>query len=529
MPSATSPSPSRYSRPSDSQAAADAIPILIDGEYHIFHLSTPPNTIRHPPRLRSTWSRMRSHDLLSWNRDSVEALYPGKTKDSPDADGAWTGSAIIGPDGNMHLFYTGYNLAHGGKQVIIHARSNDRQGSAFYKSPSIISISGDMSQFEDIDFRDAHVSWNECEGRFWMLVATRLKNGPFWTRGCLALLTSVDLEDWAIEREPFYAPNDMFCPECPEIFSLPNGRWYLVYSRFHAPDAGTVYRMADTPRGPFRVPRDGSGGRLDARRWYAAKSCPKAGDSSKRVSFGWIADKLDGQWSWGGDLAIPREVSADESGCLIIKPSPILLESTFRHRVEGSQIPPEIEMKSVGTTKTRYLPVEDPDYCLKFNIASHDAASFGLLFRTDKDMKGYRLRFVPIRSGLYDISLMICPPPLDDFWADQYALHLPREVDGPEFARHAAIDIRGSVVVVSKSGVLQIFVGGKSLSFRLTNEDIAGDDECDTKNKNHVNGNGLSSAQPAQKTTDTRELGFYVQDGALSLADIQLCGNAALV
>jgi hypothetical protein len=169
MPSATQTSSVRYSRPSDAQAAADAIPILVDGEYHIFHLSTPPNTVRHPPRLRSTWSRLRSRDLVSWTRDEVEALYPGKSRDSPDADGAWTGSAIVGPDGNMHLFYTGYCLAQGGKQVIIHARSSDKQGSAFSKTPSAIRISGDVSHFEDIDFRDAHVSWNEVEGCFWML------------------------------------------------------------------------------------------------------------------------------------------------------------------------------------------------------------------------------------------------------------------------------------------------------------------------------------------------------------------------
>lgn len=74
MPSAIETPLVRYSRPSSSQAAADAIPILVDGEYHIFHLSTPPNTVRHPPRLRSTRSRLGSHDLVSWEQDELEAL-----------------------------------------------------------------------------------------------------------------------------------------------------------------------------------------------------------------------------------------------------------------------------------------------------------------------------------------------------------------------------------------------------------------------------------------------------------------------
>lgn len=81
----------------------------------------------------------------------------------------------------MHLFYTGYNLSENDKQVIFYARSNDKQGTAFIKLPMPIHISGDMSRFEDIDSRDAHVSWNESEGRFWMLVATRLREGPYWT------------------------------------------------------------------------------------------------------------------------------------------------------------------------------------------------------------------------------------------------------------------------------------------------------------------------------------------------------------
>lgn len=178
-------------------------------------------------------------------------MHPGKSPDSADADSAWPGSAVIGLDGNMHLFYTGYNLGQNSKQVVLHARSDDKRGSSFTKSSSSIRISGNVSQFEDIDFRDAYVTWNDLENCFWMIVATRLNNGPFWTRGCLALLISPDLEVWSIEEQPLYAPNDMFCPECPEIFSLPNGKWYLVYSRFHAPDAGTVYRIADSPRGLF--------------------------------------------------------------------------------------------------------------------------------------------------------------------------------------------------------------------------------------------------------------------------------------
>ncbi|KAI5305432.1 hypothetical protein KEM56_004469, partial [Ascosphaera pollenicola] len=115
-----------FRRPSARQGAADAIPILVDDTYHLFFLTTPPDTIHHPERLRSSWTHLRSRDLVHWTRDAEFALVPGNSKTDHDADGIWTGSAIIGPDGNMHIFYTGYNLLQDGKQVIIHAKSTDK-------------------------------------------------------------------------------------------------------------------------------------------------------------------------------------------------------------------------------------------------------------------------------------------------------------------------------------------------------------------------------------------------------------------
>ncbi|KAH7046021.1 glycosyl hydrolase [Macrophomina phaseolina] len=496
-------SSSAYSRPSNTQAAADAIPILVDDTYHVFHLATPPNTIHHPPRLRSSWHRLRSTDLVTWVRDDQPALRPGKTPASPDADGAWTGSAVQGPDGAMHVFYTGYNLAHGGKQVILHAISTDKHGSTFTQAtqPITMTSSGAASPFEEIDFRDPYVFFNPDENRYWMLVATRLAAGPFWSRGCIALLTSPDLSAWTVEPEPLFAPNDLFCPECPELFSLPNGNWYLVYSRFSSPNAGTVYKVGPSPRGPFRTPRGASGGRLDARRWYAAKSCPKAGDATKRVYFGWVADRCeeDGKWLWGGDMGTPREVCAGADGLLSVQPSQEALQAAFADADElggDDGLPADLQLSSVGTTSAQFLPVdhsgEPVDYLFRFNVTSHDAASFGVLFRVDGDMKGHRLRFEPTAANLFDIVLLTDSPPLDDFWADQYKLYLPRGVDGPEIARHNGITVDGTINIVVKANVLEIFVGGRSISYRL----------------------------PQRSTIS--ELGIFVEDGTVQLADVLL-------
>lgn len=489
-----------YSRPSAFSASADAIPILVDGTYHIFHLTTPPSTRHHPPRLRSSWSRIRSTNLVSWTRDPSPILQPSNDPSAPDADGAWTGSAVIGPDGRMNLFYTGYNLLRGGKQVILRTESSDRDGSSFPGPASPIAILGDLSTFEDIDFRDPYVFYNDAEACYWMLVATRLRQGPHWTRGCVALLTSPGLEFWTLEPEPLYSPNDLLCPECPEMFALA-GRWYLVYSRLHGPDAGTVYRVADSPRGPFRVPRDGSGGRLDGRRWYAAKSCPRAGNPDQRVYFGWVGDYVDdeGKWLWGGDLGLPRVVSADKEGYLRVEVAPELNKAL---RARSSYLPKavvssKIEMSTVGTTVTQFpelgFEASTRDLVVSFGVGACDANSFGMLLQAYQTDKAYRLSFRRNLAGspLYDVALLTDLSPLDDFWADQYQLYLPRGVDGPELVAHRNVKLDGGVTVHLRGQLVEVFCGGRSLSFRLPLPGM-----------------------------ETRRFGWFVEDGTVSLRSV---------
>lgn len=498
-----------FSRVSPAQAASDAIPLLVQDTYHLFHLTTPPFTRHHPPRLRSSWWRMRSTNLVDWHRDAQPSIRPGD-EDAPNADGAWTGGAVLGPDGKMNIFYTGYNLSRGGKQVILRAVSDNEHGDGGFSAGREIAFQGDgRSQFEDIDFRDPFIFFNEAEKRYWMILASRLADGPYWTRGCVALLTSPDLDAWTFEPTPLYSPNDMFCPECPELFSLPNGKWYLVYSRFHAPDAGTVYRVADSPRGPFRVPRDGSHGRLDGRRWYAAKSCPKAGDPDKRVFFGWVGDFVEeeGKWLWGGDLGVPRQVSADVEGNLEVRVVPEV-EDLFKQTatiLQGKEAPSSLRLSSVGSTDVALCNIDgDQDSLISFGIAHCDAHSFGLVLQADERQRGYRLRFAPARDT-YTVTLLTEIAPLDDFWADQYDLHLPRPVDGPELVRHENIDLRGGVTMFLRGQVIEVFCGGRSITYRLP-----------------LSGKEPSGLMSQDTVGRTHRFGWFVEDGEVELEDVSI-------
>ncbi|KAH7140525.1 hypothetical protein B0J13DRAFT_624410 [Dactylonectria estremocensis] len=285
------------------------------------------------------------------------------------------------------------------------------------------------------------------------------------------------------------------------LFALPNGRWYLVYSRFHAPGAGTVYRVADNPRGPFRVSRDGSHGRLDGRRWYAAKSCPKAGDPASASRLAWL---------WGGDLAIPREMYADEHGHLRIEVERGLRDFLWRTSttVCPSSAAPGLYLCSLGSTATHFPELGSVtlrrDPFIDFTVAACDAHSFAVMIQTDPSGKGHRLMFSPSGSGLFSVSLWTDFPPLDDFWADQYGLHLPRPIDGPELVRHDNVSDNVSLIegvfLFLRGQAIEAFCGGRSLSFRLPKP----------------------SPWAEASGAEMRRFGWFVEDGMVDIVNLSV-------
>ena len=465
-----------YRRPASGVAAGDAIPFFREGEFHLFHLASPPRTEAFPERVRTNWRHVRSRDLVDWE-ELPDALCPGEGND-PDADGAWTGS-VIEFEGAYHIYYTGHRLVSATPQSICHAASGDLV--RFTKDPANPLIVPDPSLYESVDWRDPYVFWNDAEQQFWMLIAARLNRGPRWRRGCIALATSPDLSAWRLEAKPLYAPATTFCPECPEIFRL-GDRWYLVYSRF-SENAGTIYRIADNPRGPWRV-----AGReaLDGRRWYAAKSLPNT--DASRIFFGWVHDRAresdSGNWLWGGDFAAARQVTADADGELRVRLPSAITETFSKELPIGKTLSPSKSggltfegaarrhtLSKIGSFGYVFIPVAAESYLFSCRFRLEIApASFGILFRTDSDLSGLALAFDRARTS---VALVRLPAPLDTFWADLVGRgHEIREVDGPRVVEHPfnwqdASD--GVEVQILVSGtVFEAYVNGQvALSYRV--------------------------------------------------------------
>lgn len=459
-----------------ADSTGDAIPLFHDGVYHIFSLTSPPGTTVYPARLRTTWEHSVSRDLVNW-QDVGTALFPGEGEE-PDACGAWTGGAIYA-EGNYHIFYTGYNYHIHYPQTICHAVSKD--GIHFEKDKKNPIIIPDEKKYEVGDFRDPYVFYNQDDQCYWILISARKKEGPPSKRGCIVLYRSKDLISYEYYG-PLYQPYHTNCPECCEMYKI-GKLWYLSYSRF-SEFVNTIYRVSDSPFGPFRTPKaDGIGGR----RFYAAKSMEN--DQGRRFYFGWAHDRADrndfGAWYWGGQFCIPHEVSQNEAGELDVK-LPVEYSKSWNepviwsyrhiwgnHKRYGEQT---IYLDSPETLSYGFFDTKEKSFLFSCKVKPSDMADyFGLLLKSDADAA--QCLILAFDKGMQRVSLLNLPMAVDPFWeASCTNIGRPKE-PGPDgirvcekpfrFADEDIIDLK---VIIDKD-MIEIFAGEKiAFTYRFYGE-----------------------------------------------------------
>ena len=173
--------------------------------------------------------------------------------------------------------------------------------------------------------RDPFVFWIPEMKRYGCVMTTWMKDsGPKETGGALSLATSGDLRKWT-DHGAIIHPRDMNEPECPQMFTL-GGRCYVLASIHQGQgEKGGVgkpsYWMSTSPLGPW--PKKPSGA-LDGRHNCAAQV---AFDGKALLLFGWIPlnpSHAGKKKSWGGHLAIPREIYSLPDGSLACRLPPKL-------------------------------------------------------------------------------------------------------------------------------------------------------------------------------------------------------------
>lgn len=379
----------------------DVIPFYDNGEYKLYYL--------HDRRVGGDYGNHTSWNLITTKNgldfEECGIALPNGQETEPDRN-AYTGSVIKDRTGTYHMFYTGHNpnpdFCVDGKplQVVLKATSTD---GVHWTKDTRFKLYGDEILYERFDWRDPFVFFNEERGEYWMLVTSRQMNSSEKKGGCIALLSSVDLDNWKY-KEPFYSPDKYITMECPDYFTI--GEWhYLVYSTFSEKFV-THYKKSKHIDGVYTSPVTDT---FDGRGFYAAKT---ASDGQTRYAFGWVPSKTGGSdygdWEWAGTLIV-HEVYQTENGDLLVK-MPRSIYEHFDHEIEIT-----METKRSARESGGAIELSSPDglaYCVLNELPNqslveatfsnwNEAKDFGLAIRTDSALdNGYFVKFDPFHNRI---------------------------------------------------------------------------------------------------------------------------------
>ncbi|OJX42565.1 MAG: hypothetical protein BGO80_13915 [Devosia sp. 63-57] len=378
----------------ETAGVGDPNPFYEDGTYSVFYLQ---NQGRHP------WFMSQSSDLGEWS-EPVEAVPVGEAG-TPDY---WTGSGsvIADPEGGYRLYYTGHDPEARPKEVTMEARAATLAG-PWTKIPET-TFAG-LPTYDEWDFRDPFVFWNEDADAWWMLLTTRHDG-----KAAIGLYTSPDLGSWAA-ADPLYAEESPLNLEVPDLFNEGDD-WFLLYSDQRDNARQVRYLTAATSVGPYAYgPYDA----LDGRGFYAGKS---AGTGDERLLFGWVAHKNLRKDAmnlvWGGDLIMQALKRADDGALAVSLPEGVA------NQFDTARVTLSPENLEIGTPETALraraaLAVEPGTrFGLSFTATNSgrvstleiDTARGEAAFLYNNDPSGApRVAFPPSADGAYTLDLVIDP------------------------------------------------------------------------------------------------------------------------
>ena len=217
--------------------AGDCMPFYHDGTYHLFYLF---DRRAHKSKWglgAHQWAHISSKDLITWEEHPMAV-----SVDSQKEGSICTGSVVY--CGGLYYAFYAVRMCDGTPAAIEWAVSKDCIH--FEKTHRRFELN--KEKYNAAAARDPKV-FKDSNGLFHMMVTTSLytKDGE---KGCLAHMTSSDLEKWE-EAEPVAVLDIADQPECSDWFYF-NGSYYLVYSNF-----GTAhYFISKDQFGPWEKPEN---------------------------------------------------------------------------------------------------------------------------------------------------------------------------------------------------------------------------------------------------------------------------------
>ena len=224
-------------KPEENVFVGDCMPYCHNGVYHVLYLKDRHHHCSKWGNGAHQWSHISTEDFMNWN------IHPMAVEiDDPKEGSICTGSWIC--NGIRHyLFYTIRSCDNSPAKI---CRSFSEDGYHFEKDRAYAFTLSEKYTAQTA--RDPKIIKDEA-GVYHMILTTSLKDSH---RGCLAHLTSTDLEQWRELDEPLYiAPEGQGEPECPDYF-YKDGFYYLVYSL----SGKGYYQYSKMPFTDWQLPND---------------------------------------------------------------------------------------------------------------------------------------------------------------------------------------------------------------------------------------------------------------------------------
>lgn len=282
----------------------DAMPYFDNGKFYIFYLHDGDGTATgyHPIHA------FESADLTHYNYDGRMIPFGN---DATQDRALGTGS-VVKAGNTYYFYYTGHNDKNWNNSTpvegVMYATSTDLKNWTKKSGFNLLPPAG----YDQNQFRDPYVFFNNTANQYWMLVAART-NG----KAVITLFTTADpsKDNW-VSQGVFYTTDDNSYTmlECPDVFQI-GSYWYMLFSESQTQKT-THYRMATSLSGPWTTPAQDL---LDGEYFYAGKT---ASDGTNRYLFGW-AYRKDGFTDyggkiWGGNL-VTHQLIQNSNGTLSVK------------------------------------------------------------------------------------------------------------------------------------------------------------------------------------------------------------------
>jgi beta-fructofuranosidase len=323
---------------------------------HLFYQHNP-SGIEHQ---NVAWGHASSEDLWRWE-DHPLALRPDPG--GPDADGCWSGCAVV-HEGRPHLLYTG---ARGPAQLPCLAIADDEELSSWSRYPGNPVIPAPPPG--TVAFRD-HTAWRA--GDVWYHV---VGGGLADHGGALFLYRSADLRSWEYLGVLAAAADhglDGRIWECPDVFFIGDTAVVIV-SVHDGSDPEYAMWLTGTIDGDRFLPV--ASGRCDAaERYYAPQSAWLA--DGRRIGFGWLRespDELQGaDRTRVGVMSLPRELYLAD-GELRARPARELSAARERQAADAviytrGTIPLPLAARDSAAAELRVRPVRGEDAAITVRL-----------------------------------------------------------------------------------------------------------------------------------------------------------------